>query len=108
MRKLSNAVDGGEYIEKLRSAILERHGCKSSWVESVPVHDVFVGETMWKGFVEVFTLSGHPKAKKAYAWMGQEGDARGNRIETVLGIPPVESPLSAVWASIIADQIRGL
>jgi hypothetical protein len=72
------------------------------------VHDVFGGKTIWKGFVEVFSLTGHARAKKAYAWMGQEGDAAGNRIETVLGIPPVDSALSAVWASIIADQIRGL
>lgn len=87
---------------------MQRHGCESSWVESVPVHDVFGGKTIWKGFVEVFRLSGHPKAKKAYAWMGQEGDALGNRVETVLEIRPVESPLSAVWASITADEICGL
>jgi hypothetical protein len=66
-------VEDGEYIEKLRGVFLQRHGCKSSWVESVPVHDVFGGKTIWKGFVDVFSLTGNLKSKKAYARMGQEG-----------------------------------
>ena len=84
--------------------IFQRHGCKSSWVESLPVHDVFNGQIVWDGFVEVFRLSGHPKAKIAYAWIDQDGkdDTRAT-IETVLELPPVESPLSAVQTSMIAD-----
>jgi hypothetical protein len=98
-----------EYIKKLQNVILDRHGCESSWVESVPVHDVFRGQTIWQGFVEVFSLSGHPKAKKAYAWIEPEGKQdTGKKVESVLEIPPVESPLSAVWAATIADEMRGL
>lgn len=93
-----------EYIEKLQSVIIHLHACKSSWVESSPVHEVFRGQTVWKGFVEVFTLSGHPKAKKAYAWSHPDGpDDTGERFVTVLEIPPVESPVTAVRASIMAD-----
>lgn len=98
-----------DYITKLQKVIFDRHGCKSSWVESLPVHDVFRGQIIWQGFVEVFSLSGHPKAKIAYAWINPEGDDdTGKRVESVLEIPPVESPLSAVWASTIADEMRGL
>jgi len=98
-----------EYIKKLQSAILQRHACKASWIESLPVHDVFGGQTIWQGSVEVFTLSGHPKAKRAYAWLdpdGEEGTAA--MAKTILEIPPVDSPLSAVWASNIAAEMRGL
>jgi hypothetical protein len=46
---------------------LARHGL---WVhrETVPVHEVFHGKTLWQGDVEVFDLTGHPKAKRCYGW----------------------------------------
>jgi hypothetical protein len=78
-------------------------------VESLPVHDVYGDQVIWQGFVEVFSLSGHPKARIAYAWIDQEGkDARRGKVETVLEIPPVDSALSAVWASTVADSMHGL
>jgi len=97
-------VANKEYIERLQGVIYHLHKCNATWVESAPVHEVFRGETVWKGFVEVFTLSGHPKAKKAYAWSHPEGkDDIGERFVAVLEIPPVESPVTAVRASIVAD-----
>ena len=39
----------------------------------MPVHEVFRGETVWQGDVEVFDLTGHPKAKRAYAWSHLDG-----------------------------------
>jgi hypothetical protein len=99
-----------EYIEKLQNVILQRHGCESLWVESLPVHDVFRDQIIWEGFVEMFSLSGHPKAKTAYAWIDEEERLVGARevVETVLEIPPVDSPLNAVWASMTADFMRCL
>ena len=92
------------YIERLQMVIRQLHGCDAVWIESAPVHEVFRGQTVLKGFVEVFTLSGHPKAKKAYAWSHPEGkDDTGERFVAVLEIPPVESPITAVRASIMAD-----
>ena len=38
-----------EYIENLRAVIGKVHGCDSKHVESVPVHEVFEGETAWRG-----------------------------------------------------------
>ena len=43
------------------------HGVKSTHLRSEPVHETFQGTTVWKGFVEVFALKGHPKAGLAYA-----------------------------------------
>lgn len=97
-----------QYIERLQMVIQQLHGCNSTWVESAPVHEVFRGQTVWKGHVEVFTLSGHSKAKKAYAWSHPEGpDDKGERFVAVLELPPVESPITAVRASIVADSKKG-
>ena len=70
----------------------------------MPVTEIFQGEIVWAGEVEVFDLIGHPKAKRAYAWSHREGkDDQGERFVTVLEIPPVVSALTAVRASIMAD-----
>src|SRR5436190_23629651 len=86
-------------FESLRRAIKAIHGCDSRYVESVPVHEVFRGETAWKGTVEVFDLLGHEKAKRAYAWQYHD-DADNIKTITVLKIPPVDSPQSAVKVAI--------
>ena len=99
-----NVVAKAEYIEELRAVIGKLHGCGSKHVESVPVHEVFQGQTAWKGIVEVFDLTGHPKAKRCYAWSHLDGDQdERTRIVAVLEIPPVVSPETAVKASIVAD-----
>ena len=84
----------------LRHAIKEMHGGDSRHVESVPVHEVFHGQTAWQGTVEVFDLIGHPKAKRAYAWSFKDGDII--RSVAVLELPPVDSPQSAVKVAIAA------
>lgn len=102
-----NAVANPEYIENLRAVIGKLHRCDSKHIESVPVHEVFQGKTAWRGIVEVFDLVGHPKAKRAYAWSHLDGDKDDKtRYVAVLEIPPVESPETAVKASIIADSKR--
>lgn len=95
-----------DQIEDIQAVIGKLHGCGSTWVESVPVHEVFRGQTAWKGVVEVFDLIGHPKAKRCYAWSHLDGqhDERRNYV-TVLQIPPVDSPQNAVKIA-IAGQIR--
>lgn len=58
------------------------------------------------GNVEVFELHGHPKAKRAYAWSHKDGpDDSGERFVTVLEIPPVVSPETAVKVA-VASEIR--
>jgi len=80
------------------------HGCGAVHRETVPVHEVFRGQTVWQGEVEVFDLTGHPKAKRAYGWSHREGKSdEGERFVAVLEIPPVVSPVTAVRVSIMAD-----
>ena len=85
-------------ITELKNAIRATHGCESLHVESVPVVEQFEGKIAWQGTVEVFDLIGHPKAKRAYAWTYRDGDQ--NKTIAVLGVPPVESPQSAVKVAI--------
>jgi hypothetical protein len=89
-------------ITELQVAIRAMHGCESRHVESVPVREVFRGETAWQGTVEVFDLIGHAKAKRAYAWSYQDGDE--TKSTAVLEIPPVDSPESAVKVAIAAKS----
>ena len=89
-----------EYIERLQMVISHLHGCDSTWIETVPVHETFRGATVWDGEVEVFNVN-HPKARKAYAWSTAEG-----KFTAVLQIPPATDPHNAVRVSIVADTKR--
>jgi hypothetical protein len=64
-------------------------------------YPVFEGQAVREGDVDAFTLMRHPKSKRAYAWSEGKGD--NERFFVVLQIPPVESPLDAVRASIAAE-----
>jgi hypothetical protein len=87
------------YLDEIKHAIRKLHGCESAHVHTVPVAEVFKGRVIWSGDVEVFTLSGHAKAKRVYAW-GYPKDSGGWEITTALEIPPVDSPKTAVKVAI--------
>jgi hypothetical protein len=57
-----------DYISRLEEAIRDLHGCESHYVETVTVKEVFQGEVVWWGEVEVFEICDHPSARRAYAW----------------------------------------
>ena len=65
------------------------------------MHEVFRGETVWKGDVEVFSLTGHAKATRCYGW--SYGDPE--QFITILELPPVTSAQTAVKVG-VAYQIR--
>ena len=95
------------YIERLQMVIHHLHKADSKHVESVPVHEVFRGQTVWRDTVEVFDLIGHPKAKRCYAWAQRTGPKPDDvKFTTVLEIPPVESPQTAVKVSIASEAPR--
>lgn len=95
------------YIEELQDAIRQLYGVESTYVETVPVTEVFQGETVWDGEVEVFDLSDYPEADRVYAWAYDTDDSEHPRRQvTVLHIPPATSPQNAVKASIVSD-IKG-
>ena len=80
------------------------HGAEANHLETVPVTERFQGQTVWDGVVEVFRLIGHPKTDRVYAWMHDTGDpASPKRHVTVLHIPPVVSPQTAVQAAIVQE-----
>src|SRR5258705_12160122 len=89
-------------LPALQDAIRHMHGCESIYVESVPVREVFRGETVWEGEVQVFDLPGHPTASRCYAW-SYATTGRKRRFFAVLGIPPIDSAAAAVRASIASD-----
>ena len=90
------------YIEELRVAIRCLHGGEATHVESVPVKETFQGKTVWEGIVEVFDLHGHPEANRVYAWAHATDDKKHpSRHVTVLHVPPVISPETAVKAAIV-------
>jgi hypothetical protein len=72
----------------------------------VPVTETFRGEVAWGGEVEVFDVTGHPEAKRVYAW-GHPNDENPMRLDVtaVLEIPPVDSPQTAVKIA-IANSAR--
>jgi hypothetical protein len=101
---LNAKVNKRDYIAQVQVAVSQLHNCGALWRETVPVHRVFQGKTVWKGEVEVFDLHGHANAKRAYAW-GQLGgeDDEHTRFVAVLEIPPVESAESAVRVQNVKD-----
>jgi hypothetical protein len=94
-------VANKEYIERLQQVIFHLHKTDSTWVESVPVREVFNGKPLWQGDVEVFDLTGHPKAKRCYGWTYGQPE----QFITILELPPVDSPESAVKVG-VSYQIK--
>src|SRR5438445_6130979 len=89
-------------ISALRQAIRRLHGCEGTYVESVAIHETFQGKTIWNGEVQVFDLIGHPTASRCYAW-SHATKGRKRRFVAVLHLPPVNSAVTAVRASIASD-----
>jgi hypothetical protein len=98
---LNFPVNKQDYIARIQVTVSQLHNCGALWRESVPVHEVFQGKTLWKGDVEVFELNGHPKANLCYAW--SYGDPE--QIITILELPSVTDAQSAVKVG-VAHQIK--
>lgn len=93
-------------LADLKHAVERLHECTAEHSGSSPVEEVFQGQTVWKGQVEIFELHGHPRASRCYAW-SHETDDGGTRYQAVLELPPVNSPETAVRVAIAADYRRG-
>ena len=91
-----------ERIERLKEAVEKAYECKARHVVSEPVDDLFQGEVAWDAVVAIFELEGHPKAKRCYAWSYiEDGEPQ---YTTMLEIPPVNSPESAVEVAIASKN----
>jgi hypothetical protein len=104
-----NAVESKQdYLARVMVAVTHLHKCGATYSKTVPVHEVFRGETVWQGDVEVFDLHGHPKAKRCYAWSHRQGENdEGERFVAVLEVPPVVSAETAVRVQIVKDFKKG-
>lgn len=78
------------------------HHCTALHAQSVPVIELFHGEVAWDGVVEAFEITGHPRAKRCYAWSYPENGE--DQYVTVLEIPPVDSAETAVKIAIAATS----
>jgi len=90
-------------IEGLAKAILDLHGCNATWIKSVPVKEIFEGETVWEGVVQVFDLIDHPKATRCYAWSHELEGSKKRRFFAVLHQGKIDSAKAAVKAAIINE-----
>jgi hypothetical protein len=90
-------------IQALEKSILDLHGCKATWVKSVPVKEVFEGETVWEGVVQVFDLIDHPKAKRCYAWSHELEGSKKRKFFAVLHRGLIDSAEKAVRAAIVNE-----
>jgi len=96
--RVANSSNAGkEYIAALQRVIAELHGCSSLHIETVWVHETFLGKSIWHGNVEVFLLSGHPRAEMCYAWT-QPLVRKSKRVRffAVLATSVIKTPLDAV------------
>ena len=88
-------------LEYIRKAVEQAAGCNALHVDTEAVVEVFRGQVMWEGVVEIFDLQRHPKAKRAYGW--ETGEGKEAKYTAVLEIPPVISSNTAVRAAIAAE-----
>src|ERR1700690_1335975 len=89
---------------ELKRTVEEQHACTATVFQSVPIMETFGGNTVWRGVVHVFSLKGHPTAKRAYAWSSPIEGSDKRRFFAVLHAPPISSPVEAVRAAIVAAQ----
>lgn len=85
----------------MEQVIFHLHKADPKHVGTVPVEEIFKGQTLWKGDVEVFDLTGHPKAKRCYGWTHGEPE----EFITILELPPVTDAKSAVKVG-VSYQIK--
>lgn len=87
-------------LKGFQKAIKATHGVKARLRTREHVYEHFKGEPVWEGEVLVFELQDHPKSHLCYAW---EVDGQ---VTAVLHTHLVDSPLKAVQASILAQEVE--
>ena len=90
-------MDYRQYKVELLEAIEHRANCKAGYLHTQPVRIVEENKVVWQGKIEVYQLVGHPQAQKAFGW-GIPGAQKKMEYITVVGIPPLDNPVSAVKA----------
>lgn len=89
------------YFEEVQKRVENSCKCKAEHDHTEHVIENHGSKIVWDGFVQVYRLLDHPKAKFCYAW-GHPIDTEPREVTTVLGIPPVDSPITAVRVAVAA------
>lgn len=89
--------------DELKKAVQHQLGCKAWFKQAVPVREVHDGQTVWDGVVHVFDLDYHGDVTWAYAWSYELADGK-RRFFVVEHKGPIDSPVQAVRAAIVAEQ----
>lgn len=93
--------------DQLKRVIELQHGGTGTFVQSVRVHKTIASSKVWDGVVHVFSLTGNPKAKRAYAWASPISGSDKPRYFAVLHQDKINSPAEAVKAAAAAIQKWG-
>ena len=97
------AAMGEVSTDQLKEAVQNQLECKAWFRQAVPVHETFEGKTVWNGIVHVFDLDYHGDIDRAYAWSYELPDGN-RRFFVVEHTGPIDSPVAAVRAAIVAEQ----
>jgi hypothetical protein len=90
-------------VRELKQAVESQHDGKATLSQSVPIREIHDEQLVWEGVVHVFDLAGSPSgATRAYAW-SYERDDGNRRFFAVLHMGPIDSPVAAVRAAIVAE-----
>lgn len=90
--------------DELARAVESMYGGKAVLISAVPVREEFEGKIVWEGVVHQFEIVGSEAGTRAYAWSHAIIGSTRRRFVVVLHKPPVDSPLKAVRAAIVAEQ----
>jgi hypothetical protein len=91
-------------IDQLKEAVERLHNCKATFRSIAKIRETLKGDVVWEGEVSTFNLAGHPKAKLCFAWSSSVDGSTKNEFYAVLKLPPINTPIDAVRASIINDR----
>lgn len=86
-------------IRALELSIQENHNCTPTHFRSIYVEEGPEENPLWKGYVEVFTLEGHPEAEIAYGWWEEEAEVN---LVTILALTPTANAKKAVQAYLMS------
>jgi hypothetical protein len=90
--------------DECRLALRQLYGCDAHFNTTVPVSIPVRGRAPWQGFVHVFDITGHPSARRGYAWP-RRVNARRMVIHTVLESEAVAAPEQAV-RTVLGRRLR--
>lgn len=91
-------------LNALKVAIQFAYYCQAVHNATISVHEIFRGQTIWTGDVEVFILTGCPGEKKCYAWF-ERAMEKPTRFFSVLENNYIRSAEMAVKSVIFFDLL---